>query len=186
MCAVSCFSSAALTSAAPGPSPVLSLGGGPRPGPPDAQGAGARQPWGLERYSAMQRGEGSQGPRGAAGGGAPTEPSLSVFQAGAGVEFYKHKCQSSESSANTLWKLQGKRTKGLEVDPGQGRAAGSEVRAPSSSLTVDTAGGGVGAEGAQELSNLCCLLLARVWGLRDTHRHTHRHRYTYRDTHRQT
>ena len=117
---------------------------------------------------------------------APTEPSLSVFQAGAGVEFYKHKCQSSESSANTLWKLQGKRTKGLEVDPGQGRAAGSEVRAPSSSLTVDTAGGGVGAEGARELSNLCCLLLARVWGLRDTHRHTHRHRYTHRDTHTQT
>ena len=66
----------------------------------------------------------------------------------------------------------------------------AEVLAPSSSLTVDTAGGGVGAEGARELSDFCSLLPARVQGLRDTHidthrlTHTHRHTPTHRHTQR--
>ena len=127
---------------------------------------------------------------------APREPSLSVFQAGVGVDSIKHKCQSSESSANTPRSCGVRGQKGWSLDPGQGRAAGSEVLAPSSSLTVDTAGGGVGVEGARELSNFCCLLPARARGLRDTHRDTHTHthtdsqihtqRHTHTDTHTDT
>lgn len=99
------------------------------PGPPEAhQGAGTTgQPSGaLERHSAVQpRWLGSQMLRGAAGGGAapplhPTpkrpqeNPLCLLHQAGVGVEFYEHKCQSSRSSANTLWKWPGKQmTKGL-------------------------------------------------------------------------
>lgn len=199
MCAVSCFSSTALTSAAPGSCPVLSLDCGPRPGPPDArQGAGAGQPRGLERHSALQSGVGSQGPRGAAGGGAPSTPrrpptgpkrTLLVCFPGRGWGgFYKHKCQSSESSANTPGSCGERGQKGWSLGPGQGWAAGSEVLAPSSSLTVDTAGGRVGAEGARELSDFCSLLPTRVRGLRDTHIDTHRLTHTQRHTptHRHT
>lgn len=104
--------------------------------------------------------------------------------------FYKHKCQSSESSANTPGSCGERGQKGWSLGPGQGWAAGSEVLAPSSSLTVDTAGGRVGAEGARELSDFCSLLPTRVRGLRDTHidthrlTHTQRHTPTHRDTQR--
>ena len=199
MCAVSCFSSTALTSAVPSPSPVLSLDGGPRPGPPDArQGAGAGQPRGLERHSALQPAWAARGQEELLEAGLPPPPrrppmgpkrTLLVCFPGRGWGgFYKHKCQSSESSANTPGSCGERRQKGWSLVPGQGRAAGSEVLAPSSSLTVDTAGGGVGAEGAWELSDFCSLLPTRVRGLRDTHIDTHRLTHTQRHTptHRHT
>lgn len=90
------------------------------------QGPPASHQGALERHSAVQPGWlGSQMLRGAAGGGAapplhPTpkrpqeNPLCLLHQAGVGVEFYEHKCQSSRSSANTLWKWPGKQmTKGL-------------------------------------------------------------------------
>ena len=120
---------------------------------------------------------------------APREPSLSVFQAGAVVD----SLSTSVSLPNPLQTLpeavekEDKRA-GVWILAKVGLRVLAEVLAPSSSLTVDTAGGGVGVEGARELSNFCCLLPARARGLRDTHRDTHTHTHTkiHTDTHNHT